>query len=155
MLKMKPILSSRLLADWYDLGFCEKNTGLLLIIPPIQTAWAEGYIQSAERRLIESVATNELGFKSGTREFEFVRHWLDERPTEEFFDSTEKILNNWLETLPQNEASDASDYLLSVSFRVAKAMPAIGFTRSEKRAVNNDESVVLRRITENLRFEEV
>ena len=63
------------------LGLNEQNYNALVLLPLIQVAWADGKIQSSEKRLIMRIAT-ENGLLDGGGQ-DVVSEWIENRPTDD------------------------------------------------------------------------
>ena len=69
--------------------------------------------------------------------------WMDNRPSEEFFDQTLRIIGDLLQTIPRGDGSVASHGLLDDCTRVAEASGGIlGFGSK----ISDEEQAVLERI---------
>jgi hypothetical protein len=96
-------MPKNIIEKWEVLGFAAHTFRLLLLAPPVQTAWAEGFLQAGERRAIEKFAETEFGFAADSLEIAELKIWLDERPTGDLFEKMNLLLNEWLEDLPSDE----------------------------------------------------
>lgn len=93
---------------------------LIPLVPLIKTAWAEGRVTRRERRLIFEAAAR-LGIKSGTRAHARLTEWLEQHPTEEFYErALDLLLGHW-RGLDADEKKRQKLDLLSDCTRIAEA----------------------------------
>jgi hypothetical protein len=135
---------------WSKLGYKPETIKLIFLVPLIQVAWAEGYLQRSERKMILRFA-GDLEIKPETEEYELLNILLDERPLDEFFTQAANILKTWLDLLPANESEKLRETLHDACLKVAKASPEIGMHRN-RRAIRREEEEQLVRLTKNLGF---
>jgi hypothetical protein len=121
---------------------------VLCFVPFVQIAWAEGFVQPAERRAILRLAEslNVAPEQPGYRE---LVGWLDERPPDEFFDRAGEMIRELLAVLPDESASQLRHILLFGCLEVAQAAGDIGLLR-QRSGIRREEREQLRRIGEKL-----
>lgn len=152
----KPLnLSEDLNRKWQDLGYTPGTLRLLFLIPPIQTAWAEGYMQAAESRKIIDFAKNELGIRAEDSEFADLKHWLKIRPTDKSFELMNEILSDLLNTIPKPEGKFWRDRILRFCLEVAQASQEIGFLGKNNSPVNQQESLQIEKLGRLLNVEPI
>jgi hypothetical protein len=140
-------ISFDLIQKWQKLGYSPQTFQLLLLVPPVQTAWAEGYVQSAERRTIIDFANNELGIYQDEAAFLELEHWLNVRPTEERFNAMNEILTEWLCRMPKRESRIWRNRLLRICLKVAQSSANIGFLKTTFPAIRPEESLQIEKIS--------
>ncbi len=140
-------LPAELNEKWESLGFSPQTFRLLLLVPPIQTGWAEGYLQAAEKRIIIDYAMKEVGFGITDKEFNHLERWLNVRPADESFELMNEILSEWLASLPEKESKKWRDTILRVCLEVAQASPQIGFLRNSKSLIRREENIQIEKIS--------
>lgn len=116
--------------NWSKLGFAPETAPLLALLPAVQVAWAEGFLQTSERRIILQIF-EELEIPMG-RGFHEVLDWLEERPSDEFFDSATDILSNSMVKMESNEYAKLRDFLHRSCLKVADASAKIGLTKNSE-----------------------
>lgn len=145
-------MPEKITKKWTALGFAPHTFRLLLLAPPVQTAWAEGFLQAGERRAIERFAETEFGFAADALEQAELKIWLDERPSGELFEKMNLLLNEWLEDLPSDEQNRWRNRILQACLDVAHASPRIGFTPYKMSPVCPDEEREILEISRLLGF---
>jgi hypothetical protein len=133
------------LRDLEELGFTSDTVRLLHLVPLIQTAWAEGNISPKERELILRAARSR-GIEAGSSADAQLMRWLTDRPAEELFEKTLRIIRAILQSRPPEEREASERDLLSLCTAIASASGGIvGFG-----AVSEDERRILAHISEEL-----
>lgn len=145
-------MPENIIEKWEALGFAAHTFRLLLLAPPVQTAWAEGFLQAGERRAIEKFAETEFGFAADSSELTELKIWLDERPSVDLFEKMNLLLNEWLEDLPPNEQNRWRNRILQACLDVAHASPRIGFTPYKISPVCPNEEREIMEISRLLNF---
>jgi tellurite resistance protein len=124
-----------------ELGHTRETVAVLHLVPLIQVAWADGKVTSQEREMILE-ASSLHGVAGGSAAYLQLTDWLDNRPSEEFFDQTLRIIGTILQTSPKDQSTSGSD-VLAHSIRVAEASGGIlGFGNK----ISDEERVMLQRI---------
>lgn len=121
-----------------ELGFDRETARILHLVPIIQVAWADNQIQDDEREQILEMAST-AGIDGGAHEF--LELLLAERPSDLFFERTNKVIAHLL-------ASDSSGHeaedLLERAKQVASASGGIlGFGK-----VSSDEKALLEQLSD-------
>lgn len=145
-------MPENIIEKWEALGFAPHTFRLLLLAPPVQTAWAEGFLQAVERRAIEKFAETEFGFAADALELTELKIWLAERPAENLFEKMNLLLNEWLEDLPSDEQHRWRNRILQVCLDVAHASPRIGFSPYKASPICADERREILEISRLLGF---
>ena len=131
-----------------QLGYAPDNLPLLFLVPFVQVAWAEGFVQASEQKAILRFAANlRVGFEH--QDFEQLLGWFDERPTEEFFDRSIEDLRKLLEGIPAKQAAHLRTMLQYGCIEVAHAAGDIGLLRWRSN-ISREESEQLENIGERL-----
>ena len=134
-----------ILRDLQDLGYRPETVMLLFLVPLIQTAWAEGNVSERERTLIVQAARSR-GIAAGSAADALLARWLVERPSEEMFQRTLRIIGAILHARPPEERSANERDLLSLCTAIASASGGIvGFG-----AVSEEERRTLAHIAKEL-----
>lgn len=127
-----------------QLGYAPDKLTLLFLVPFVQVAWAEGFVQASEQKAILRFAAN-LRVNAGHQDFERLLGWFDERPSEEFFDRAIEDLRELLETIPPNQAARLRTLLQFGCVEVAQAAGEIGLLRGRSN-IRREEREQLRHI---------
>ena len=136
-----------------QLGYAPDKLTLLFLVPFVQVAWAEGFVQASEQKAILRFAAN-LCVNAGHQDFERLLGWFDERPTEEFFDRSLKDLRELLEGIPVQQAARLRSMLQFGCVEVAHAAGDIGLLRGRSN-IHREERELLGRIGERLGLAQV
>ena len=133
------------LATLQAVGFTPDTLGLLFVAPLIEVAWADGVVSPGERQVILEMAARR-GIAPDTPASRTLRGWLDQCPTNQFFDTACEAVRLMLETEdPDTRADDERD-LIASSTRIAEATGEIlGLVR-----VSHHERACLRRLAHGL-----
>lgn len=145
-------ISPQMITKAQELGLEPSRLPLLLLVPFVQVAWAEGSVQAGEQKAILNFAGR---FKLlGHSAFETLLSWFDERPADEFFDRSIRELRDLLNRLPANQAEGLRTILRSGCHEVANASGAAGFMRGNSN-VHREERAQLEKISERLGLRQV
>lgn len=126
--------SEAVAAEALDLGFDRETARILYLIPVIQVAWADDQIQDAEReQLLEMAAARGVGQGAA---LEFLELLLDERPSDLFFERTNKVISHLLASDPSGV--DGADLLARARAVAGAAGGFFGFGK-----VSREEQALL------------
>ncbi len=130
----------------HELGYTRETIGILHLVPLAQIAWASGSVTSEERKLALQLA-EWRGVEKDSPAWKQLNQWLDERPTDEFFLRTLRIIRHILDSgAPKNRVASRSD-LISFCIRIAKASG--GFLGIGGK-ISDEEQEALNQIVEEL-----
>ena len=139
------LADDEILRELQALGYTRETVSLLHLAPLVQVAWAEGKVTEGERRLIHDLARSR-GIEAGSPVDQRLTEWLDERPAEDFFERTLRIIRALLQALPPDERAVGRRDLLSHCAQVAAASGGfLGFGN-----VSEAEQALLDRIAAEL-----
>lgn len=139
------VADAEILADLQALGYTPDTVALLHLVPLVQIAWAEGGVSDRERRLIVEAARAH-GVEAGSAADAQLAGWLENRPSDAFFDRTLRAVGAMLESRPAEERQIAGRDLLAYSSAIASASGGVlGFGK-----VSDTERQVLARISEEM-----
>lgn len=130
-----------------ELGYAPDRLPLLLLVPLVQVAWAEGFVQAGEQKTILRFAQN-FGL-AGNSAFERLLSWFDTRPEDEFFERSMNDLRALLDRIPAKQAERLRQALRFGCNEVAHVSGAAGFRRGTSN-VHRDERESLLKIGERL-----
>ncbi len=140
-------LTPQMIQKAQELGHEPSSLPLLLLVPFIQVAWAEGSVQPSEQKAILRFA--QWFNLVGTPGYEQLLRWFDERPPEEFFERSMTELRELLDRLPPKQAERLRSLLKFGCNEVAHSSGAVGFLRGSSN-VHRDEREQLMNIGERL-----
>ena len=132
---------SQLLEDLQALGYNADTVRFLFVVPLIAVAWADGSITPRERSLILELAKVD-DKQEGSAAQRQLRQWLDQKPSEEFFERSLRVIKSLLAGESPDERSEAKRDLLSSSVRIAEASGGILGLRS----ISNAERAAIERV---------
>jgi hypothetical protein len=92
----------QLLEELQALGFTPDTVALLLLVPVVQVAWAEGGVTPAERTLIVKLA-RARGIAEGSAADVQLADWLNRRPPEDVFTRATRLIGAMLATPGQEQ----------------------------------------------------
>jgi hypothetical protein len=81
------VTNESILKDLDEMGYDRETVTLLYLVPLIYVAWAEGTVSHKERTLILETARMH-GYEESSKAYLKLQQWLDERPSDEFFERT-------------------------------------------------------------------
>jgi hypothetical protein len=139
------VADEEVLRDLQELGYTPETVMLLYLVPLIQTAWAEGSVSGKERALIVQAARSR-GIEAGSPADAQLNLWLTERPSEQLFQRTLRVIGTILQARSAEERAASERDLLSLCTAIASASGGlVGFG-----AVSEDERRILAQITQQL-----
>ena len=143
------IADENALMELQELGYTATNIALLQLVPMVQVAWAEGNISANERELIFAVARSR-SIEEGSPAHTELSLWLNERPSEAFFDRSLRLLGRTIQLLPEESRVLQKRELVANCTKVAEASGSlIGFL-SASRKVSKEEHETLGYIVREL-----
>lgn len=83
-----------------ELGYSRETIFLLFLVPVIHVAWIDGSVTDNERRAVIEIARARGMEKDSPAEL-MLKDWLNNRPPDEFFDKTLRLIRNILQTRPR------------------------------------------------------
>ena len=118
MSEMTGVSDQDALGALQDLGFTADTVQLLHIAPLVEVAWAEGGIADREREMIFKVARSRR-VEPGSLADVKLSHWLEERPSERFFESILRAIRVVLELLPAEQRVASRRDLITYCSQIA------------------------------------
>lgn len=119
-----------------ELGYTRETVSLFHLVPLLNVAWADNKVSNQERDMILEAARLR-GVAADNPAYEQLIDWLNNRPSQEFFDHTLRIIGDLLESTPPGDLKIDRETLLDLSTRVAAASGGIlgvGKISSEEQA---------------------
>jgi hypothetical protein len=114
------IADEEVLRELQGLGYSRETVKLFDVVPLLQVAWTDGFVTSQERELIVGVARTH-NVHEGTAGDVQLQEWLRDKPSEQFFTRTNRIISTLLTGLAPEERSASSDRLVALCTDVASA----------------------------------
>jgi len=111
MAEISRIEDPRILEELEKLGYTHTTVILLHLVPLVELAWCDGSVSSAERSCILAIATAR-GVSEDTPAWQQLTHWLEHRPSQEFFKGTWRQIEAQFDSLPANEQKVSEDALI-------------------------------------------
>jgi hypothetical protein len=121
-----------------DLGYTSETIQLLHIVPLVEVAWVEGGVADREREMIYSIA-RARGIEPGSVADERLSHWLENRPSERFFENSLRAIRLALDLLPEEQRQagrrDLITYCSQIATAVSSGILGPGRIMDEERAL--------------------
>jgi hypothetical protein len=121
MSEMTGVSDQEALEALQDLGFTADTVQLLHLVPLVEVAWAEGGVADRERELIFKVARSR-GVEPGSLADMKLSHWLEEKPSERFFENTLRAIRVVLELLPAEQRAASRRDLITYCSQIAEVV---------------------------------
>jgi len=130
------------------LGYTHKTVILLHLVPLVEVAWIDGSVSNAERRRILTLASGR-GVKDGMPAYQQLVAWLDQPPSQGFFEGTWRAIEAGFESLPAKERKARKDALVQACTEFAFASCArFGWTSRICAAKRELLRAIARRLTQ-------
>jgi hypothetical protein len=146
MAEVTGIADEEVLQTLQELGYTRETICLLHLVPLAQIAWASGSVTPQERKLVLQLS-EWRGVEKGSPAWEQLNRWLDERPTDEFFLTTLRIIRHILDSDKGKPSVASRTDLISFCIRIAKASGGFLGVGSK---VSEEEQAALHQIAEEL-----
>jgi hypothetical protein len=114
------IADEEILATLREMGYTRETVGLLHLVPLVQVAWASGSVTPRERELVLRLS-EWRGVRKDSPAWEQLNNWLDERPSDDFFLKTLRIIRCLLDFQTAKEQVTGRADLISFCIRIANA----------------------------------
>jgi len=136
------VADEEILRDLRDLGYTVETVQLLYLVPLVQVAWSEGWVTQRERALILQAARLR-GIQDGSSAYQRLAEWLRERPTEDFFEKTLRVIRAILQVLPPDERESTKTDLVTYCTRVADASGSLmGFLGTGSKVTREERDLL-------------
>ena len=134
--------NQEILRTLQELGYTRDTVALLHLVPLLHVAWADGKVTRQERELLLEAARLH-GVAEDNAAYKQLIDWTENRPSEEFFEHTLRIVSDLLEIAPRADGKTARDGMIEDSKRMAAASGGIlGFGSR----ISDEEQALLERI---------
>lgn len=121
-----------------DLGYTSETVPLLHIVPLVEVAWTEGGVADRERRMIFEIA-EARGVRPGGVAHEMLWRWMDNKPSERFFENSLRAIRVVLGFLPEEQRrarrGDLIAYCNQIATAVSSGILGPGRVLEEERAL--------------------
>ena len=114
------IADEEILATMREMGYTRETVGLLHLVPLVQVAWASGSVTPRERELVLRLS-EWCGVRKDSPAWEQLNNWLDDRPSDDFFLKTLRIIRCLLDFQTVKEQVTGRTDLISFCIRIANA----------------------------------
>jgi hypothetical protein len=142
------VTDERILLDLKDLGYTVATVKLLYLLPLIQVGWADNKLTRQEARRIREAALVR-GIAKDSEAMRLLDKWLQNKPSNEFFERSFRIVKEILRLLPTEERKGRKQTLVSQCYQIAQASGRIlGFGES----ISREEKALLQQIARELEY---
>ena len=114
------IADEEILATLREMGYTRETVELLHLVPLVQVAWASGSVTPRERELVLRLS-EWRGVRKDSPAWEQLNNWLDERPPDDFFLRTLRVIRRLLDSQTVKEQVTGRTDLISFCIRIANA----------------------------------
>jgi hypothetical protein len=121
-----------------------------LLAPLVQVAWAEGKVTDRERETVLRLAAAR-GVEAGSPAHTQLLKWLQERPSDDLFDTAMEVIRGGLALLPPEEREERLKRLVHACQEVAEASGGLAKLLSLGSGVSSEEETLLEAIATTLR----
>lgn len=136
------VADEEILRDLRELGYTVETVQLLYLVPLVQVAWSEGWVTQRERDLILQAA-RVRGIQDGGPAYQKLTEWLRERPPEDFFEKTLRVIRAILQVLPPDERESKKTDLVTYCTRVADASGSLmGFLHTGSKVTREERGLL-------------
>jgi hypothetical protein len=124
-----------------------------LLAPLVQVAWAEGKITDRERDTVLRLAASR-GVEEGSPAHVQLLKWLQDRPSDDLFDTAMEVIRGGLALLSPGEREERLKRIVQACQEVAEASGGLAKVLGLGSGVSGEEEAVLEAITTRLRGHE-
>lgn len=132
------------------LGINLENGPAFLVAPLIQVAWAEGKVSERERETVLRLA-EDRGVTLGSPAQAQILAWLNQRPSDELFDTAMEVIKRGLAVLPQELRDERVKGIIAACHQVAEASGGLSKLLGFSDGVTPEEETLLEAINAKLR----
>jgi hypothetical protein len=142
MAEMLGVDDQEVLEALQDLGYTSETIQLLHIVPLVEVAWTEGGVADREREMIFKIA-EARGIQPDSVAYEMLSHWLENKPSERFFDNSLRAIRVLFDLLPEEQRLAGRRDLIAYCSQIASAVTSGIFGRG---GINDEERALIARI---------
>jgi hypothetical protein len=118
--KVSGIANESVLEKLVALGIRPETVASLSLVPLIEVAWADGQLDTEEKKAILLAAT-EAGFARESIDYELLKQWITHKPTARLLEAWTHYCAGLCEALTQKERISLKEEILAHARDVAKA----------------------------------
>jgi len=142
MAEMMGVDDQEVLEALQDLGYTSETIPLLHIVPLVEVAWAEGGVADREREMIFKIA-EARGVRPDSAPYEMLSHWLENKPSERFFQNSLRAIRVIFDLLPEEQRMAGRRDLITYCSQIASAVASGIFGPG---GINDEERALIARI---------
>jgi hypothetical protein len=142
MAEMLGVDDQEVLEALQDLGYSSETINLLHIVPLVEVAWVEGGVADRERELIFKIA-EARGIRPDGVAHEMLSHWLENKPSERFFDNSLRAIRVLFDLLPEERRQAGRRDLIAYCSQIASVVASGIFGRG---GINDEERALIAHI---------
>ena len=132
-----------------DLGLTEDTGAALLLAPLVQVAWVDGVVTERERKAVLELAVSR-GVEPGSPAHAKLVEWLDQRPSDELFDTALTTINAGLSVMPPPERDERMHQVADACKHVAMASGGLAALFGLGGEISKKEAALLDTIAQKL-----
>jgi hypothetical protein len=132
------------------LGVTRDTGPAFLLAPLVQVAWAEGNVTDRERDTVLRLAAAR-GVEAGSPAHAQLLKWLQERPTDDLFDTAMEVIRGGLAMLPAEQREERLKRIVQACHEVAEASGGLAKVLRLGSGVSGEEEALLTAIVTTLR----
>jgi hypothetical protein len=121
MAEMMGVDDQEVLEALQDLGYTSETIPLLHIVPLVDVAWTEGGVADREREMIFKIA-EARGVRPDGVAYETLSHWMENKPSERFFENSLLAIRIVLDLLPEEQRRASRRDLIAYCNQIASAV---------------------------------
>ena len=121
-----------------------------LLAPLVQVAWAEGNVTDRERDTVMRLAAAR-GVETGSPAHTQLLKWLQERPSDDLFDTAMEVIRGGLALLPPEQREERLKRIVHACHEVAEASGGLAKILGLGSGVSGEEGALLEAIATTLR----
>jgi hypothetical protein len=121
-----------------------------LLAPLVQVAWAVGKVTDRERDTVLRLAAAR-GVEAGSPAHTQLLKWLQERPSDDLFDTAMEVVKSGLALLPPEERDERLKRIVQACHEVAEASGGLAKVLGLGSGVSGEEEALLEAISTTLR----
>lgn len=132
-----------------DLGLDENTSPALLIAPLVQIAWADNPPTDRQRKDVLELAESR-GIEPGSTAAHKLNQWLDDKPTDDLFNTATDTIRAGLSVLPPKERNERIKRIAEMATHVARQAGGVLAPFGGPGNVSRPEADAIRTLTSEL-----
>jgi hypothetical protein len=118
--KASGIANDKILSTLVELEIRPEILASLTLLPLIEVAWADGEIDSQEKKAI-LLAASKTRFAKGSVNYDLLKQWIDHKPTPRLFSAWFEYIQGICESLSEKEIRELKNEIMNHTREIAKA----------------------------------